>query len=431
MRKFLILFNKEIKNLITIQLILPLIIMVVLFSFIGSFVSEQVEKEQEPKKIAVVDYDNSILSNDVIESLKSGNFIIDKVSLSKDEALDYVKNNNISTLVVIPSGFQDNVNRFFQNEIEIYNIMKGMSFANISSSVSTQIILSSINEIISNRYISEEFIGMNPNVIKNPVKIKSYVMVKDKIANTTVETITGAVTSQNVFIPIILMIVIIFSSQMIVSTIASEKENKTLETLLTMPINRTSILFSKMLSSGVVALIMSAVYMIGFKNYMGGITGGVTSGTQTSSELSKILVELGLTFNAQSYILLGISLFFAILCALSLSTILAVHAENVQSAQTLITPIMILLLIPYFLSFFADLNSLPLIVRILLFLIPFSHPFIASQNLIFGNTLPVIYGIVYMAIFFVICLIIATKIFSSDRILTAKIKIKRGFVKSR
>jgi len=92
---------------------------------------------------------------------------------------------------------------------------------------------------------------------------------------------------------------------------------------------------------------------------------------------------------------------------------------------------MILLLIPYFLSFFADLNSLPLIVRILLFLIPFSHPFIASQNLIFGNTLPVIYGIVYMAIFFVICLIIATKIFSSDRILTAKIKIKRGFVKSR
>jgi len=64
-----------------------------------------------------------------------------------------------------------------------------------------------------------------------------------------------------------------------------------------------------MLSSGVVALIMSAVYMIGFKNYMGGITGGVTSGTQTSSELSKILVELGLTFNAQSYILLGISLF--------------------------------------------------------------------------------------------------------------------------
>jgi len=123
--------------------------------------------------------------------------------------------------------------------------MKGMSFANISSSVSTQIILSSINEIISNRYISEEFIGMNPNVIKNPVKIKSYVMVKDKIANTTVETITGAVTSQNLFIPIILMIVIIFSSQMIVSTIASEKENKTLETLLTMPINRTSILFRK------------------------------------------------------------------------------------------------------------------------------------------------------------------------------------------
>ncbi|MGB9749888.1 MAG: ABC transporter permease [Caldisericia bacterium] len=431
MKKFLILFNKEIKNLITIQLILPLIIMVLLFSFLGSVITKQVKKEQEPKKIAVVDYDQTFLSNDVINTLQSGNFIVDKISLSKEEALDYAKKNNISTLVIIPSGFQDNVTRFFQNEIEVYSIMKGISFTNISSSISTQIILSNINEIISNRYISEKFLGMNPNIIKNPVKIKSYVVVKDKMANTTVETISSAISSQNIFIPIILMIVIIFSSQMIASTIASEKENKTLETLLTMPINRTSIIFSKMLSSGVVALLMSVVYMIGMRNYMSGITGGITSGTQVTSDISKILVELGLTFNAQSYILLGISLFFAILCALSLSMILAVFAENVQSAQTLLTPIMVLLLIPYFLSLFMDLNSLPLIVKILLFIIPFSHPFMASQNLIFGNTLPIIYGIIYMAIFFVICLIIATKIFSSDRILTARIKIKKGFLKIR
>jgi len=431
MKKFLILFNKEIKNLITIQLILPLVIMVLLFSFLGSVITKQVKKEQEPKKIAVVDYDETFLSNDVINTLKSGNFIIDKISLSKEEALDYVKKNNISTLVIIPSGFQDNVTSFFQNEIEVYSIMKGISFTNISSSISTQIILTNINEIISNRYISEKFLGMNPNIIKNPVKIKSFVIVKDKMANTTVETISGAVSSQNIFIPIILMIVIIFSSQMIASTIASEKENKTLETLLTMPINRTSIIFSKMLSSGVVALLMSVVYIIGMRNYMSGITGGITSGTHVTSDISKILVELGLTFNAQSYILLGISLFFAILCALSLSMILAVFAENVQSAQTLLTPIMVLLLIPYFLSLFMDLNSLPFLVKVLLFIIPFSHPFMASQNLIFGNTLPIIYGIMYMAIFFVICLIIATKIFSSDRILTARIKIKKGFLKIR
>lgn len=431
MKKFLILFYKEIKSLITLQLILPLIIMVLLFSFLGNVINKQAKKEQEPKKITVVDYDETFLSNDIINSLKMGNFIIDKISLSKDDALDYVKNNNISTLIIIPSGFQDNITRYFQNEIEMYSVMKGISFTSISSSISTQIILSNINEIISNRYISEKFLGMSPNVIKNPVKIKNYVVVKDRVANTTIETISGAVSSQNIFIPIILMIVIIFSSQMIVSTIASEKENKTLETLLTMPINRTLIIFSKMLSSGVVALIMSVVYLIGMKNYMSGITGGITSGTQITNETSKILVELGLTFNAQSYIFLGITLFFAILCALSLSMILAVFAENVQSAQTLLTPIMVLLLIPYFLTLFMDLNSLPFLIKLLLFLIPFSHPFFASQYLIFGNTQPIIFGIIYMAIFFTTCLYIATKIFSSDRILTARIKIKRGFLKLR
>lgn len=426
MKKFMVLFNKEIKNLITVQLILPLVIMVLLFSFLGNVINKQVKKEKEPKKIVVLDFDKTYLSNDIISSLKSGNFIIDELSTSKEEALEYVKRNKISTLIVIPSGFQENVSKYLQNEIEIYNVMTGITFANITSSISTQVILQAINEIISNRYISERFLGMDPNVIKNPVKIKSYVLVKDKMANTTVEAISGAVSSQNIFIPIILMIVIIFSSQMIASTIASEKENKTLETLLTMPINRTSIIFSKMLSSGVVALIMSFVYLIGMRNYMSGITGRISSGTQITSEISKVLTQLGLTFNTTSYILLGICLFFAILCALSLSMILAVFAEDVQSAQTLLTPIMVLLLIPYFLSLFLDLNSLPLIAKILIFLIPFSHPFLASQYLIFGNTLPIIYGIIYMAIFFLICLFIATKIFSSDRILTKGIKIKRG-----
>lgn len=426
MKKFLVLFKKEIKNLITIQLILPLVIMVLLFSFLGNVIKKEAKKEKEPKTIAVLDLDNSLLTREVIDYLKNSNFIIDQVNVdSKEEALDLIKEKNISTLIVIPKSFTDNVSRFFQNEIEIYTIMKGFSFSNITGSISLQSIVSNINEAISNRYISEKFVGLNPYVIKNPVKINSFVIVKDKMAKTTLETIAGAISSQNIFIPIILMIVIIFSSQMIASTIAGEKENKTLETLLTMPINRTSIIFSKMLSSGVVALLMSVVYLIGMRNYMGSITGGVSTQLGTSSEVSKILVQLGLVFNYQSYILLGISLFLAILCALSISMILAVFAENIQSAQTLLTPVMVLLLIPYFLTLFVDLNSLPLIVKILLFLIPFSHPFMASQNLILGNTLPVIYGIIYMAIFFVISLFVATKIFSSDRILTARIKIKK------
>ncbi|MCX8095676.1 MAG: ABC transporter permease [Caldisericia bacterium] len=426
MKKFWVLFKKEVKSLITLQLIIPLVIMVVIFSLIGNIVGKQTQKASEPKSIAILDYDDTFLSKEVINTLTQSNFkvkLLDKY-ISKDDAILNIKKEKIQTLIIIPLGFQDNVIRYIPTEIETYNIMTGFSMINIMQSVSTNAILNSINESISNRYISERFIGMNPDSIKRPIKVKSFVMVKDKISETTIEAISSAVTSQNTFIPIILMIVIIFSSQMIASSIAQEKENKTLETLLTIPINRTSIIFAKMLSSGVIALIMSIVYMVGMRNYLSGImsSSGISQGMQS---MSKVLSELGLTFNTTTYIILGISLFLAILCALSLATILAVYADSVQSAQTLLTPLMVMVLIPYFLSLFIDLNSLPFIIKIIIFLIPFSHPFMANTFLSFGNYIFPIIGIVYEIVFFLACLYIATKIFSSDKIITTKLKITK------
>ncbi len=425
MKKFMVLFKKEIKSLITLQLIIPIVIMIVLFSLIGNIIGKESKKASEPKDIAVLDYDGTFLSKEIINTLSLSNFkvhFLENIN-TKDEAIEKIKREKIQTLIIFPSGFQENILRYIPSEIEIYNVMKGFSFISIMQSVSTNAILNSINESISDRYISEKFIGMNPQSIKKPIKIKSYVMVKDRISETTIEAISNAITSQNAFIPIILMIVIIFSSQMIASSITQEKESKTLETLLTIPINRTSIIFAKMLSSGVVALIMSFVYIIGMRNYLSGVSFGAFGGA--TQEISKILNELGLTFNATTYALLGISLFLAILCALSLSMILAVYADSVQSAQTLLTPLMVMVLIPYFLSLFFDFNSLPFLIKIIVFLIPFSYPFISTSYLLFGNFFIPVIGIIYEVIFFLICLFIATKIFSSDKILTTKLKLTR------
>ena len=59
----------------------------------------------------------------------------------------------------------------------------------------------------------------------------------------------GSSPPRRCFIPIILMMIIIYSSQMVISAIAMEKQNKTLETLLTVPIPRTSIVTAKMLAA--------------------------------------------------------------------------------------------------------------------------------------------------------------------------------------
>jgi len=205
---------------------------------------------------------------------------------------------------------------------------------------------------------------------------------------------------------------------MVISAIAMEKQNKTLETLLTVPIPRTSIVTTKMLAAGIVGLLSAAIYMIGMKSYMGGVMGDV----QASAAVSGVIKQLGLTLSGNGYLLLGIALFLAILCGLAMATILGVLAEDFRSAQTLMLPLMLMILVPYLLTIFTDIQSLPLPVKVLVLAIPFSHPFLATPNIMLGHYSAVLYGILYMAVVFVVLVVIAARIFSTDRVLTMKLR---------
>jgi ABC-2 type transport system permease protein len=85
-------------------------------------------------------------------------------------------------------------------------------------------------------------------------------------------------------------------------------------------------------------------------------------------------------------------------------------------------PIMLMILIPYLLSFFADVQSLPLPAKLLILAIPFSHPFLAAPNIMLGHYSAVIYGILYMAVVFLVLVVAAARIFSTDRVLTMKLR---------
>jgi ABC-2 type transport system permease protein len=135
--------------------------------------------------------------------------------------------------------------------------------------------------------------------------------------------------------------------------------------------------------------------------------------------------QLGLTMSTKGFIILGVSLFFAILVALAMATILGVLAEDYRSAQSLIMPMIFLVMIPYFMSFFADPKTLSLPAKILLYAIPFSHPFLTSQNLMLENYSAVFFGILYMLAVFIVLIIIAARIFSTDRVLTMKLRFRR------
>jgi ABC-2 type transport system permease protein len=294
--------------------------------------------------------------------------------------------------------------------------------------------LRAVNQAIATRVAEQAAPEVPVQMLQQPVKITEHVVVGGRQAATPVNAVMSFVSQQTTFIPIVLFIVIIFAAQMIATAIATEKENKTLETLLSYPISRGSLVTAKMVAAGLVALVSAGVYMFGMRSYMNGIEsglGGTGAGARAAAASEAIMQRLGLTFSAGDYALLGLTMFAGILVALSIAIILGGFAESVKAVQALLTPLMVLLLVPYFLTLFIDIDQLPTIVRWVVMAIPFTYPFIAGPNLFLGNYSAVWFGIVYQLIWFTVFVVIAARIFSSDRILTMKLDFSRKRRRSR
>jgi ABC-2 type transport system permease protein len=362
--------------------------------------------------------------------LNKNKFTVQVVNGTAEDGIAEAKKKNVTVVSEIPAGFEESIKNLQQKEITNYTILKNFSVLSAQQTSILKNLLAALNNYTSNQIIVAKTSFSNPELLKNPIKTKDIVLVGSKRAEVAPEAVINFIMQQTTFIPIILFIVIIFSATMIATTMASEKENKTLETLLTVPVNRRYIVLSKMMAAGLVSLVSAAFYMFGFRSYINGLSGGAMS-AGTTDAVKTAVNQLGLTLGWTQYALLGVSLFFGILVALAIAMILGVFAEDVKSVNGIITPLMFLVLIPYFLTMFLDINSLSNGIKWAVFAIPFSHPFLAAPNLFLGNYMVVIYGIVYEAIVFLLFLSIATWIFSTDKIVTVKLNFNKKKILSK
>jgi len=424
MRNFFTLLKKEIRELLTPQMILPLILMMILFAAIGSFVGREAKKAEKPSKVIIVQNDTSSLVEQLTESAKS-KFESEIVrGMSAQKALEKARNDNtVKAVFIFPSNFTALVASGDDAKIESYYLLRSFSSMGTKNITSTKIFLAGINEQVSNYLILTKISGANVSNLKNPVTAIDNVVVGDKLAAVSPDAVLGFVTQQTTFIPIILFIVITMAAQMIATSIASEKENKTLETLLSLPISRRQIVATKLIGAGIVALLMAAVYMFGFKYYIDGLSGG--QATNITAEMKQAIGVLGLRLDLSGYLMLGGSLFFGILSALSIAMILGVFAEDTKAVQGIISPLMVLVMIPYLLTLLVDFNSVGQGVKYLIYAIPFSHPFLAAPNIFMKNYALVLGGIVYQFMFFLVFVFIAARIFSSDKITTIKLNFSK------
>ena len=423
MRRFFVILKKELKEMVTWQTLVPILLIMVIYSFLGRTINQEQKKQAAPQPITVVDLDRSQTSELLSGILTKANFKVTTVTEGVvDDIVRKVASEKGSAVLVIPHGFEAGLQAQHPQKVQTYTIMRNFSMMGIQGTFRMDAALSAMNEYIGDIYIKSGAPGLDPAVVKHAISSQSFITVGATSAEGDPQEIVSLVMQQTMIIPIVLFLVIIMASQMIAASIASEKENKTLETLLSTPVARGALVTAKMMASGIVALVSAAAYMVGMKSYMGSLIGSSTGASATAVQA---IQKLGLVLDLRGYILLGLSVFAGIMVALSIAVILGAFAEDLKSVQILIMPLMMVVLLPYLITMFIDINTASPVLKWLIYAIPFSHPFLAAQFIFAHNFTMVIAGIIYQFALFFVLAAVAARIFSTDRILTMKLNTAR------
>ena len=431
------LVKKELKELLTPTSLISVIAVVAILIMLGSIIGGETEDATSQKPIGYVDLtddsgtDYAQIGIDALKAYYDGidcpsdeyvkQLAVDAEYGSEEfdsKLLDAMDDAGVDTVIVITSAFNSNLNaaEMRSGAIDSYWNQTNLSLFSSISSVTSENAIAVIRLAVSDSILSskttltdnERAVAMNPIDARN----SSYATyLKGQIhEGVTPSDIYSALNQQIMFVPLIVMLIIVMIGSIVISSMGNEKENKTLETLLTLPVNRTMIVAGKLIGSTVAGLVMGALYMVGMYFYINGMAGGASTGVTMES--------LGLSLSILDWAVVTAFMFLGIIVALGLCMILGALARNYKAAQTYIMPISMLAVIPSFITMFSSIDSMPLAVQILLYAIPFTHPMTVMQSIMFGNTTLIVVGAIYLVLVSLALFYLTVRIYNSDILIT-------------
>lgn len=399
MNDFLRLVKKELRELLRPRYLIPLLITPLFLVVVMQGVGVQEQTTQDPA-IAVLNNDNGTYGQLAVRTLE-GNATVthESTDVSSERAIETVRSGPAQTLFVVPSDFTERIRSGDQAQIAVYTTTDQINFASASRSATTSALLEVINERLALAVTDASPVSLDPTTSSHTTYVRG-----TQLAGSPGE-LSSVISSRFFFLSMVMVFAIFGSGQLMIQGMGSEKEAKTLETLLTLPIKRRTIVAAKLTSSAVLGLLLAGLYI-----------GAIYMARPTRASDSVAVPQLG----GGEYVLIGVVLTLAIVDILALALWLGVFADDSKGAQTLLAPLMVVTMSPAFVSAFVDVGSLPLVLKAGLFAIPATYPIIAPQRLLFGDGTIILIGIVYQLVFAVVLTGLVVRLFDSDRLVTGE-----------
>lgn len=414
---------KEIRDLIKDPKILfgMIIVPLLMYPLMGLSIRVSTEATQRSVgagNLAVMNLDGGDLSALAVEYFRSlPNVTVNVLSpQSIEPALAETQRLNASSLVVIPPGFSANVTMRKSASVATYMPLRNLGTTeSVRASIDTSLI-SSLASYLTAYYIRAADPGLDVSVVMRPLVLQASSYVNGEVIPVAPSTLMSMVLVQSLMMPLAMVIVVILAMQIAATAIAVEKEQKTLETLLTLPVSRFSILAAKLIGSTVIAGLGAVTSIVGFNYYMNSLTGSFERAGSVSLQLSPSPIF---------YVILGGLVFLSLALATSLAILVGVFAEDVRGAQAIVGYMVFPIMIPSLMIMFADLQSYTPALQALLLAIPFTYVMVFSKMAFAGDLTFGIIGLAYLLVLTVSVLYLGSRIFGSERILTARFSFGR------
>lgn len=420
------LIQKEIKELLRERtilvgvILLPLLLLPLMGFTIAASMTSTVER-LSVIDILYIDLDGGgevrrlaeVLEGNGLRLIRLGAFEVEDLSTLLSEY-------KVRTAIVVPADFTKKIESHQQAVVKIYTSIETPTPESLQYVSRIENTLQSVGRKLGEELASS--LGIDMEYYNSPYMTVNTLYFKGQVIQAGVETLTQLYLMINFTLPIVILMVAATAGSVAATSVGLEKEAKTLEMLLTLPMSRVKILLAKLSGSTIIALLSTLSFMIGFTFYLSGLTQGQA---MTSISQDNILQIIGLA--PYAIILLGLTMGLALFITLSLGILAGVLAGDVRGGQQLAGLLQFpLFLIPFLTLQFTDLQNLPPAIASALLANPITHIFLAVRAIIDADYAALTTHLTVTALFMMALLSLAAWLFSGERLVTMRVRMRRS-----
>ncbi|MBO4492814.1 MAG: ABC transporter permease, partial [Ruminococcus sp.] len=224
--KFINLLKKELSELINKQMLISLVFVLSIFLIMGNVMqsaTNEIVNDAKNPQINLCNMDASDITKEMLEYFNSNGSKVNFVDADENDLAAPFKNQKkLKSYVVIPKGFGETLENGKKPEILSINKVQSVStFSGMTGG--TEGTISLINGFVALKLAEQQGVSEKElGIIEAPLTVTEHTVVADKSAKISSSSIMTKLLTQNMILPLIVMMLIMLTSQSLIASISNE-----------------------------------------------------------------------------------------------------------------------------------------------------------------------------------------------------------------